>query len=64
VSACSTWSTTRDRGNALRAQNFAPVKPLRLEAKLERAALGHSQDMATNSYMAHEGHDGSTFDHV
>jgi uncharacterized protein YkwD len=50
----------RSRQRRCGAQSFATVKPLTLNAKLGRAALLHSQDMATHSFMAHEGDDGST----
>jgi uncharacterized protein YkwD len=41
-------------------QLFPAAKPLTLNARLERAAQLHSQEMATYVYMEHEGRDGST----
>ena len=38
---------------------FPAAPPLTLNVALERAALEHSQDMATHNYMDHRGHDGS-----
>lgn len=39
--------------------NLAPVRP---NSQLNTAALGHSQNMATQDFFAHRGNDGSTFD--
>jgi len=39
---------------------FAAVPPLSLNASLERAALAHSNDMASHNYMDHTGRDGSS----
>src|SRR5437773_10673161 len=50
----------RSRQRRCGDQIVAAATPLTLNAKLGRAALLHSQDMATHSFMAHEGHDGST----
>jgi uncharacterized protein YkwD len=41
-------------------QKFEAARPLMLNANLGRAALVHAQDMATHSFMEHQGHDGST----
>jgi uncharacterized protein YkwD len=40
---------------------FEPAPPLRANARLEKAAAVHAQDMARNSYIDHAGRDGSTF---
>lgn len=39
---------------------FAAAPPLTLSAKLNRAALIHSQDMANKKFFEHQGSDGST----
>jgi uncharacterized protein YkwD len=39
---------------------FAAAPPLSLNAALERAALVHSNDMASHNYMDHTGRDGSS----
>ncbi len=39
---------------------FPAVQPLSLNGELERAALEHSQDMASHNYMDHTGRDGSS----
>jgi len=39
---------------------FPPAPPLTLNVALDRAALEHSQDMATHNYMDHTGRDGSS----
>ena len=38
---------------------FGPVKPLRADARLARAAGGHSRDMAKRNFFSHTGSDGS-----
>jgi uncharacterized protein YkwD len=40
--------------------SFAPAGPLAWNDRLEQAAYGHSADMATNNYFAHESQDGRT----
>jgi uncharacterized protein YkwD len=45
--------------NAFRTQNH--LTPLRLSSPLTVAARGHSQQMATDGYFAHESADGSAF---
>ena len=40
--------------------SFAPAGPLAWNDRLEQAAFGHSADMATNDYFAHESQDGRT----
>jgi uncharacterized protein YkwD len=40
---------------------FGPAGPLAWNDRLTAAAVGHSQDMATNNYFAHVGRDGRTF---
>ncbi|EGZ30306.1 hypothetical protein PHYSODRAFT_353745, partial [Phytophthora sojae] len=47
-----------DAVNAERAK--AGLKPLCTNSKLQAAAKRHSDDMAKNNYMAHDGADGST----
>lgn len=49
------------RGKARKCgrKQFAAVPPLRLSAVLNRAALIHSQDMASKSFLEHRGSDGS-----
>lgn len=42
-------------------QRFDPAPPLRANARLEKAATAHAQDMAAHQFVAHVGHDGSTF---
>lgn len=51
-------SRPRQCGN----RSFQAAPPLRGNAQLDQAAAVHARDMATHSYMAHEGRDGSTFD--
>ncbi len=41
---------------------FQAAPPLRYHPLLDQAALAHARDMATHSFMAHEGRDGSSFD--
>jgi len=50
----------RSRQRQCGSQMFAAAKPLTLNVKLGRAALLHSQDMATYSFIEHPGRDGST----
>jgi|GEM_PF-330433 len=38
----------------------SPLPPLTFNARLTRAARGHSRDMVANHYFAHEGSDGSS----
>jgi uncharacterized protein YkwD len=45
--------------NAFRTQNH--LTPLRLSTPLTTAARGHSQQMASDGYFAHESYDGSPF---
>jgi uncharacterized protein YkwD len=40
---------------------FAPVAPLAWNDRLERAAFGHSADMAAKDYFSHTGADGAGF---
>ena len=40
--------------------SFAPAGPLAWNDRLEQAAFGHSDDMATHDYFAHESQDGRT----
>jgi uncharacterized protein YkwD len=40
--------------------SFAPAGPLAWNDRLEQAAFGHSADMATHDYFAHESQDGRT----
>jgi uncharacterized protein YkwD len=40
-------------------KQFAAVPPLKLSPALEKAALIHARDMATNNFFEHEGSDGS-----
>jgi uncharacterized protein YkwD len=39
----------------------AGLAPLALNAELNRAAIGHSEDMFTNNFFSHTGSDGSKF---
>ena len=41
-------------------ERFAPAGPLTLKARLHRAALAHSRDMAKRDYFEHGGRNGST----
>ena len=73
LSACSGegsthTSTYRDAINAARAHardcgdtHFRAAPPLTWNAKLGAAAQEHSDDMARNDFMGHEGSDGSTY---
>ena len=49
-------STARRCGS----ESMPPAPPLKLEARLSQAALGHSRDMAGRGSMSHAGTDGST----
>lgn len=40
--------------------SFAPAGPLAWNDRLEQASFGHSEDMATHDYFAHESQDGRT----
>ncbi len=53
-------NSARAAGAICGAQRMPPVPPLELEAKLQRAATGHSQDMADHGKMKHVGSDGSS----
>ena len=55
-----------ERLNAIRAEGgrcgnseFPPAPPLTRSAALDEAARRHAEDMATNSFLAHTGSDGS-----
>jgi uncharacterized protein YkwD len=50
----------RAAGHRCGGKYFAPARPLTLDARLTRAALAHSQEMAKYGEFAHRGHDGST----
>jgi uncharacterized protein YkwD len=50
----------RAHGQTCGAQSFPPAPPLSLAPALTRAALAHSQDMATHEFFSHTGSDGST----
>lgn len=50
----------RSRPRRCGSQVFAAAKPLKLNVQLGRAALLHSQEMATYSFMEHQGRDSST----
>lgn len=50
----------RARPRRCGSKSFVAVPPLTLSAKLTRAALEHSQDMARHNEFEHEGSDGST----
>jgi uncharacterized protein YkwD len=54
--------TNEARSHARRCGSamFGPAPALSLSITLERAALDHSSDMASHSYMDHTGRDGST----
>ena len=41
-------------------KSFAATSPLEPSPALDRAALGHAQDMATHNYFSHKSRDGST----
>ena len=43
------------------SEALAPVAPLTLNEQLNQAAQGHSNDMATNNFLAHTGSNGSSF---
>jgi uncharacterized protein YkwD len=43
-------------------RSFQAAGPLQRNGLLDQAAAVHARDMAGHSYMAHEGHDGSSFD--
>jgi uncharacterized protein YkwD len=50
----------RASGHRCGNRYFAPVGPLTMDAKLTRAAMEHSRDMASHDAFDHRGHDGST----
>jgi uncharacterized protein YkwD len=50
----------RSRSRRCGSKSFAAAPPLTVSAKLARAALEHSQDMARHNVFDHEGTDGST----
>jgi uncharacterized protein YkwD len=50
----------RTRPRRCGGKTFAAVSPLGSASMLDKAALGHAQDMATHNYFAHTGRDGST----
>jgi uncharacterized protein YkwD len=51
----------RTRARRCGDRPFDPAPPLRANARLEKAAAVHAQDMAQNQYVEHVGRDGSTF---
>jgi uncharacterized protein YkwD len=63
ASACSAHSSARTTTlcliNAERGK--AGAQPLRLDAKLHRAAVRHSRDMVAQRYFAHESRNGARF---
>jgi uncharacterized protein YkwD len=50
----------RSRQRRCGSQTFAARAPLKPNAQLGRAALRHAEEMATYSFMGHQGRDGST----
>lgn len=50
----------RSRPRRCGNHTFEAAKPLTLNPQLRRAALEHSQEMATYSFTKHQGRDGST----
>lgn len=55
--------TNEARAHARRCgtRQFEAAPPLRANARLEKAAAAHAQDMAQHQYVDHAGRDGSTF---
>lgn len=53
-------NAARASGRRCGGQYFAPVAALTLDARLTRAALAHSEEMARYAAFDHRGHDGST----
>lgn len=52
-------NAARAAGRTCGAQQYAPAPPLRWNAALGAAALGHSEDMGTHRYFEHKAKDGS-----
>ena len=50
----------RGQARTCGAKRHPAAGPLRPNPRLDRAALGHSEDMAGNGFFGHEGSDGST----
>jgi uncharacterized protein YkwD len=50
----------RSRPRRCGSTAFAAASPLEPAPELDKAALGHAQDMATRDYFSHKGRDGST----
>jgi len=50
----------RGQARACGEKRFPAVGPLRSNSRLDRAARGHSEDMAGNGFFGHDGSDGST----
>ena len=55
-------NAARTAGTTCGDKAYPPVPALRWNDQLQTAALGHSQDMADNSYFSHTSRDGRTFD--
>lgn len=55
--------TNQARAQARRCgdRRFDPAPPLQANARLEKAAAVHAQDMAAHRFVAHAGRDGSSF---
>ncbi len=52
----------RTKGMTCGSVYFSAVEPVRWNAKLARAALNHSLDMAKKGFMGHKGSDGNSTD--
>ncbi|MES2888790.1 MAG: CAP domain-containing protein, partial [Pseudomonadota bacterium] len=55
-------NAARAAGTTCGGTAYPAAPALRWETRLQAAALGHSQDMATNNYFSHTSRDGRTFD--
>jgi uncharacterized protein YkwD len=63
ASPCSTLTSASTKTLCLInvQRGIRGVKPLRLDAKLRRAAVGHSREMVAKRYFAHESRSGARF---
>jgi uncharacterized protein YkwD len=63
ASPCSTHASARTTTLCLinAERDHAGVRPIRLDAKLRRAAVRHSRDMVAQRYFAHESRNGARF---
>ena len=63
IEASASTSSARATLCLLNAERRAKgLRPLKLDTKLTRAAVGHSRDMVAKHYFAHESRSGADFD--